>query len=234
MFVVTADQVSSRTTADRVGATLWRTERRVRGTGSPFRRTAPRATSCSCSSPRAPDALEACLALDREHGWSIGVGVGSVQPSAARGGAGIGRRCVHRRPRRGGPGKAAGDPVRHRARDTRTVPRPTLEALVDLLLVLRARRSAQGWELYDLLEAEGITQADAAARLGDQPAGSEQAGTGGAAAGRACGDRTAVPAVRRVGPRLSLRACRSSPIRPDAPTLKTRPRPARQPTRPGR
>jgi transcriptional regulator with XRE-family HTH domain len=40
---------------------------------------------------------------------------------------------------------------------------------VDLVLILRARRSAQGWELYDLLEAEGITQADAAARLGITP-----------------------------------------------------------------
>ena len=39
------------------------------------------------------------------------------------------------------------------------------EALVRLLVDLRDRRTAEGWEVYDLL-AEGITQREAAARLG--------------------------------------------------------------------
>jgi DNA-binding NarL/FixJ family response regulator len=39
------------------------------------------------------------------------------------------------------------------------------EALVRLLIELRDRRTAEGWEVYDLL-AEGITQREAAARLG--------------------------------------------------------------------
>jgi len=43
-----------------------------------------------------------------------------------------------------------------------------LEALVDLLLILRARRSEQGWEMRDLI-SRGLTQADAATELGITP-----------------------------------------------------------------
>jgi DNA-binding NarL/FixJ family response regulator len=39
------------------------------------------------------------------------------------------------------------------------------EALVALLIELRDRRTPEGWEVYDLL-ADGLTQRDAAARLG--------------------------------------------------------------------
>ena len=42
-----------------------------------------------------------------------------------------------------------------------------LDALVRLLLALRERRTAEGWELADLLDAEAdLTLTDAAARLG--------------------------------------------------------------------
>ncbi|MEO7006962.1 MAG: DNA-binding protein [Terrimesophilobacter sp.] len=167
MFVVTADQVSSRTTADRVGAT-------VRRMGAVFEdrlvlpadRTA--GDELQLLFATGPDALEACLALDREHGWSIGVGVGSVNhplPAGVResaGGAFIAARTAVDRAKR----RSTRFAIEHeKAHDDAA----DVQALVDLLLILRARRSAQGWELFDVLEAEGTTQADAAARLGISP-----------------------------------------------------------------
>jgi hypothetical protein len=72
------------------------------------------------------------------------------------------------------------------------------EALTDLLLQLRGKRSVQGWELYDLLAA-GATQATAAESLGISPqAASKRA--------RAAGIRfetNAVPALGRLFARIS-------------------------------
>jgi hypothetical protein len=167
MFVVTADQVSSRTTADRVGATLAHVADLFGDRlALPADRTA--GDELQLLFAGGADALEACLALDREHGWSIGVGVGSVHhplPAGVResaGGAFIAARAAVDRAKRRATRFAIEHENAHRAAaDT--------QALVDLVLILRARRSAQGWELYDLLEAERITQADAAARLGITP-----------------------------------------------------------------
>jgi hypothetical protein len=167
MFVVTADQVSSRTTADRVGATLRRIEAAFGGRlALPADRTAGDELQLLFAS--GPDALEACLTLDREHGWSIGVGVGSVRrplPAGVRESAGgafiAARAAVDRAKRRATRFAIAHETAHGAAADT--------QALVDLLLILRSRRSVQGWELYDLLESEGTTQADAAARLGITP-----------------------------------------------------------------
>jgi hypothetical protein len=46
-----------------------------------------------------------------------------------------------------------------------TVEATTLEAFINLLVLLRDKRSEQGWAMYDLT-AEGLSQVDAAARLG--------------------------------------------------------------------
>ena len=184
MFVITADQVSSRTTADRVGATL-----RRMGTAFgdrlalPADRTAGDELQLLFAS--GPDALEACLALDREHGWSIGVGVGSVRqplPAGVResaGGAFIAARAAVDRAKR----RSTRFAIEHEhARDAAA----DVQALVDLLLILRARRSAAGWELYDLLTDGGSTQADAAVSLGITPqAASKRANAAGLRAERA-------------------------------------------------
>jgi hypothetical protein len=59
--------------------------------------------------------------------------------------------------------------------------------LVDLLLLLRSRRTREGWELFDLVAA-GMTQADAAAELRITPqAASKRA--------RAAGIRTELAAM---------------------------------------
>ena len=48
-----------------------------------------------------------------------------------------------------------------------------MEALIDLLLLTRSRRSPEGWELFDLI-ARGMTQADAAGALGITPQAASQ------------------------------------------------------------
>jgi hypothetical protein len=69
------------------------------------------------------------------------------------------RLAIQRQARADGPSEKAAD----------------AEALLGLLLVIRERRSAAGWELFDLLSA-GLTQAEAAHRLGiSAPAASARA-----------------------------------------------------------
>lgn len=166
MFVLTADQVSSRTTPDRVGATLRRLNRgfsdRLR---LPAERTA--GDELQLLVVAGADALEACLRLDREGGWSIGVGVGSVNlplPAGVRESAGdafiAARAAVDRAKKR--PTRFA---IEHEHSPEGAA---DAEALIDLLLILRSRRSSEGWELYDLLGSAG-TQAEAAATLGITP-----------------------------------------------------------------
>jgi hypothetical protein len=183
MFVVTADQVSSRTTADRVGETLRRVNRTFGERLSlPADRTAGDELQLLVAS--GADALEACLSLDREGGWSIGLGVGSVNlplPAGVRESAGAAfiaaRAAVDRAKRR--PTRFA---VEHEHSPQAAA---DAEALVDLLLILRARRSGEGWELYDLLDGGG-TQAEAAVRLGITPqAASKRAQVAGLRAERA-------------------------------------------------
>jgi hypothetical protein len=183
MFVVTADQVSSRTTADRVGETLRRVNRTFGERLSlPADRTAGDELQLLVAS--GADALEACLSLDREGGWSIGVGVGSVNlplPAGVResaGGAFIAARAAVDRAKR----RQTRFAVEHEHSPQAAA---DAEALVDLLLILRARRSGEGWELYDLLDGGG-TQAEAAARLGITPqAASKRAQVAGLRAERA-------------------------------------------------
>ena len=195
MFVVTADQVSSRTTADRVGDTLRRLNRELGDRLSlPADRTAGDELQLLVTT--GADALEICLRLDREGGWSVGVGVGSVNlPLGAgvresAGGAFIAARAAVDRAKRRSTRlaiehehspEAAGD----------------AEALIDLLLILRARRSSEGWELHDLLAGSG-TQAEAAARLGITPqAASKRAQAAGLRA-----ERAAIPPLARLLDRI--------------------------------
>jgi DNA-binding NarL/FixJ family response regulator len=80
------------------------------------------------------------------------------------------------------------------------------EAILRLLVELRDRRTDEGWEVYDLL-AEGLTQRQAAARLGiSDGAVSLRA--------KAAGLRTeeaAVPALERLLARLDAAEAAASP-----------------------
>lgn len=160
MFVVTADQRDSRTSDDLVPAGLDAVETLA---GSRLalmpERTAGDELQVAVTDARAT--LEIVLHLTRIQTWSVGVGVGPVEEPlpanvrAARGTAFLHARDAVERAKRapnrvavtGGEGGA------------------DAEALVRLLVELRDRRTAEGWEVHDLL-AEGLNQRDAAVRLG--------------------------------------------------------------------
>lgn len=112
-------------------------------------------------------AMRIILDLTRRGGWTIGCGVGPVVtplPESIReatGGAFISaREAVERAKRK--PTRVAVEAA-SAEREARH-----LEALLDLLLVVRRRRTREGWEVHDLL-SEGRTQTDAAAVLGVTP-----------------------------------------------------------------
>jgi hypothetical protein len=140
--------------------------------------------------------------LERTREWSVGIGCGTVReplPSTARAATGPAFFAA----------RDAVDAAKKRA--TRVAVRSGLdadagrasdvEAMVDLLITVRSRRSAAGWELYDLME-QGLTQRDAAARLGiSEPAVSSRA--------RAAGihpEAAAVPAISRLMQDLDRRS----------------------------
>jgi hypothetical protein len=161
VFVMTVDQVGSRRGADRVAAILAdRDAWRARGALLGPDRTA--GDEFQLLFDDAGATLDAVLRLTRDGGWSVGVGVGGVETplpdttGAARGPAFVAARdaveAAKRAPRRL---VVAADDADAAAGVT---------ALVGLLLEVRARRSAEGWEVADLLHA-GLSQARIAQRL---------------------------------------------------------------------
>ncbi|QAV71490.1 DNA-binding protein [Salinibacterium sp. UTAS2018] len=117
-------------------------------------------------------ALGITLELTRTEQWSVGIGIGTVplpygpNVRATSGAAFLAARVAIDRAKKS-PAKCAveSDPENELARD--------IEPLLELLILLRTRRTANGWELYDLLTT-GITQADAAERLGISPQSASQ------------------------------------------------------------
>ncbi len=170
MFVITADQVDSRHQIDIAAATMRQLTAAI-GSGLvlPVDRTAGDEIQLLLST--APDALTAILALTRSTQWSVGCGVGEITLPLAK----------HAREASGDAFIAAREAVTDaKKRDTRFALRcaqppgadadgvADTEALIDLLLHLRASRSREGWEIYDLL-LDGRTQAAAAKKLGITP-----------------------------------------------------------------
>lgn len=166
MFVLTADQVDSRSSADRVAAMIDFLN------AGPLRpvlkadRTAGDELQVLIAD--GSDALTVILHLTRTGQWSVGCGTGTVStplPGNIREATGsafiAARKAVDRAKKRQTRFALESEPVTPEAADG--------EALIDLLLALRARRSPEGWELYDLLYGTDLTQADAAARLGISP-----------------------------------------------------------------
>lgn len=177
MIVITADQVDSRSTPDLVAGVLddLNGDPGVRLTLEADRTAGDEIQMLAGSGA---DAIAVILRLTRTGTWSVGCGVGAAQLARgvreSSGDAFIAARsAVERAKKRGtrfalvGAGTAAsarasagGSGGAGAAADA--------EALIDLLLVLRERRTAEGWQLHDLLQT-GLTQADAASRLGISP-----------------------------------------------------------------
>jgi hypothetical protein len=194
MFVITADQKASRTGSDLVPSTI-RSISRIAGRrlALPAERSA--GDELQTATADAATALEIVLALTRDRRWSVGLAAGDVElplpqeTRAARGTAFIfAREAVERA--KSAPGRVA-------VGAERTVDASDAEALLRLLVTVRDRRTAQGWETADLL-ATGMTQKQAAAQLGISPAAvSLRASTAGLRV-----EEGAVPALARILTRL--------------------------------
>ena len=166
MFVITVDQVDSRKTPDAVTPTLG-TLTTTLGDRLllPAERTAGDEFQLLLSDAAAT--LATALELTRAGRWSVGCGVGPVReplPTSIREATGeafiAARDAVDRAKKR--PSRFAVSATAAPEAAAR------VEALVDLLLTTRSRRSPEGWELYDLV-ATGLTQSAAANRLGISP-----------------------------------------------------------------
>jgi hypothetical protein len=165
MFVITADQVDSRSGADLVAEALEVINAgRVRPVLAAERTVGDELQVLVDSGA---DALALALQLTRVGRWSVGCGAGEVLsplPRDIREAAGpafiAARRAVDRAKKKASRFALESEPGSRGAKDA--------EALVDLLLTVRSRRSAEGWELHDLL-ATGLSQAEAAERLGISP-----------------------------------------------------------------
>ncbi|MEH6781371.1 MAG: SatD family protein [Rhodoglobus sp.] len=171
MFVITADQRHSRSSADAVAQTLQRINaERVDDLALPAERTAGDEAQMLLNSAHAT--LDIALELTRTEQWSVGIGIGAVPTPlgsnvrATSGPAFLAARDAIDRAKKS-PAKCAvaSDPDSELARD--------IEPLLEMLILLRNRRTSNGWELYDLLST-GITQAEAAERLGISPQSASQ------------------------------------------------------------
>lgn len=210
MYVITADQVGSRSDIDRSDA--MRRELQA-GYGErlslPVDQTAGDEVQAITADPET--ALDLVLALHRAGRWSIGVGVGDVReplPDAVRKAAGpafvAAREAVD-------AAKRTDARFALRAAEDRggLLDPSHVEALVRLLLLLRERRTPQGWEAVDLVR-DGRSQKDAARILGISDAAVSQRLR--AAQWNADGD--AAPALVRLLGDLDVAAPRDAP-RPD-------------------
>jgi hypothetical protein len=172
MFVITADQVASRTSADLVEPALQAIKLEV---GRRLLRVPSRTVGDELQAVTADPgcALDVVLLLDRLGRWSIGCGVGPVDlplPRVTRAASGsafvAAREAVEAAKRR--PSRFA-----LRLDEGSKLTRSDLEPLIELLLAVRSRRTEEGWELYDLL-VDGSTQNDAAERMRISPQATSQ------------------------------------------------------------
>ncbi|HET7725041.1 MAG TPA: winged helix-turn-helix transcriptional regulator [Propionibacteriaceae bacterium] len=164
-FVLIADQVDSRTGADRVPDAL----AALSGVDHvlPYERTAGDEVQGLLAS--GSSVVRSVTALTRLEGWRIGLGAGRVEEPlpdstrAARGDAYLAARTAIDAARRSPVGLSlaaggVGDPAyRDLVEDAETA--------LWLMRSTLSRRSREGWELVDLLDA-GLSNAQAADRLG--------------------------------------------------------------------
>ncbi|MCU1577652.1 MAG: DNA-binding protein [Leifsonia sp.] len=172
MFVITADQIDSRSTTDVAGSTRDSINRDHGGRLLlPADRNA--GDEIQALTDDAGTALALVLELTRTGQWSVGLGCGGIRlplPSATREASGeaffAARDAVSRAKK-----QQTRFAIEARSADEAGQTWPggeDAEALVNLLLLLRERRSPAGWELYDLISA-GMAQSEAAVRLGITP-----------------------------------------------------------------
>lgn len=165
MFIITADQIDSTHLDDIAGETVITLNERYHGDlALPADRTAGDEIQVLTANPKT--ALAIALDLTRTGQWSVGCGVGAVRtplPQNTREATGPGFVAA-----RAAVGRAKGAQWKFAVVTDAPLASADPGALIDLLLVLRSRRTREGWELFDLVAA-GKTQADAAVELGITP-----------------------------------------------------------------
>ncbi len=168
--VLTLDQRSSRSRSDEVPTLLEALAEVSSGLVLAFERTVGDEVQGVLADPAG--AVDAVARVLRLGGWNVGIGVGEVEeplPSSTREGRGAAylrareavtraKSAPHRLTVVGGPRDADAE---------------ALETVLGLWAGLIERRSDRGWEVHDLL-AEGLTHAEAAARLGVSPSAVSQ------------------------------------------------------------
>lgn len=169
MFAITADQVDSRNKPDLVEDAL-RLVTRLGGErlALPPQRTVGDEFQLITDDPATTLDIVLSLTRGRPREWSVGVGIGDfpIEHSddvTESGGTSVfnARQAVEAAKKRPSGVAIVSDP--HRTPDS-----ATLQAMLDLLLNLRERRSDEGWELFDLIQS-GLSQTEAAARLDITP-----------------------------------------------------------------
>lgn len=170
MFIITADQIDSRNQEDLAGPAVTDLNERYRERiALPVDRNA--GDEIQALTADATTALAIIAHLTRSGAWSVGCGVGHVRtplPANTREASGPGfiaaRAAVER---------AKGMQFHFALESEAPHDAPGVEALIELLLLIRSRRTAEGWELFDLV-AGGLTQTAAAKALGITPQAASQ------------------------------------------------------------
>ena len=170
MFIITADQIDSRHQEDLAGPAVSDLNERYRERiALPVDRNA--GDEIQALTADATTALAIIADLTRSGAWSVGCGVGHVRtplPANTREASGPGfiaaRAAVER---------AKGMQFHFALESESPRDAPGVEALIELLLLIRSRRTAEGWELFDLV-AGGLTQTAAAKALGITPQAASQ------------------------------------------------------------
>lgn len=176
MFVITADQIDSRHDRDRASEMIAQlVQRHAAAFVLPPDQTAGDEIQLLVAA--AEDAFAVLLDLHRTEFWSIGVGVGTIRtplPQTTRqatGDAFIAAREAVTRAKRAEARFALDVPAAPggTARSAEDSSGPStgadVESLLTMLLLLRQRRTPEGWEAVDLLE-DGLAQTAIARTLG--------------------------------------------------------------------
>lgn len=200
MFVITADQIDSRHDRDRAGEMIADLDAQCGdGFALPPDQTSGDEIQVLLSDARI--ALDAILLLHRSGYWSVGLGIGGVRtplPDSTRqasGDAFVAARGAVTRAK-----KADAHVAIEMLPDAESVlTADQVEALLTMLLLLRQRRSDEGWEAVDLLET-GLSQVEIATTLGISAAAVSQR----VKAAQFRVEQTAGPAIVRLLEHLDL------------------------------
>jgi hypothetical protein len=172
MFVITADQIDSRNDRDRAGELIAQLTT-VFGESFLLPPDQTSGDEIQVLLTDAPACVDVILAIHRTGHWTIGLGVGEVRRPLARstrqsaGDAFIAARDAVTRAKRSDARFALTAPASENAASERFAPvlsSGEVEAIFAMLLLVRQRRTKEGWQAVDLLQT-GRTQAEVAAEL---------------------------------------------------------------------